>query len=73
MHTITFCENNFVHGTEAIVDRLESEFKDSMIVVEPCQALCSECAKGPYAVLDGEFISAPTADELYEKISLIML
>ena len=66
MADIQFCENNFVHGTEEVVNRLQEENIDSE--VEACLGYCGECAEKPFALVNGEFLEAESAEELYDKI-----
>ncbi len=68
MLEVKFCENNFQHGTDAIVEKLKENHEDVKVEVESCLGDCGECANGPFAVLDGQFIQADTPDELYELI-----
>lgn len=68
MIKIKFCENNFTHGTEDVVNRLKEELKAAEITVESCLDNCDECAEKPFAQINGEFISAETCDDLYDKI-----
>lgn len=69
MSEIKFCENNFSHGTDEIAERIENEFDDVAVLIEPCLGHCGECAVGPFALVDDEFIQADTAEELYEMIA----
>lgn len=66
MKKVQFCENNFPHGTEDLVDKLRKENID--VEVEPCLGYCGECAVGPMALVDDELVTADTAEELYESI-----
>ena len=66
MKKVQFCENNFSHGTEDIVDKLRKENVE--VEVEPCLGYCGECAVGPMALVDDELLTADTAEELYESI-----
>lgn len=68
MSEVKFCENNFDHGTDEIAERIESEFEDVDVIVEPCLTYCEDCAVGPFALVDDEFIQADTPEELYDKI-----
>jgi len=67
MAVVSFCENNFVHGVEELIDRLE-ELDDVSVEVEACLGFCGDCAMGPFALVDGELVQAETADELYPRI-----
>ncbi len=66
MSTILFCENNFSHGTEEVVNKLREENYD--VEVESCLGYCGDCAVGPYALVNDEFIQADSPEELYEMI-----
>ncbi len=68
MTEIKFCENNFEQGTEQVADRLQSKFADISIEVEPCLGYCGECAEGPFALVDNDFVQADTPEDLYEEI-----
>lgn len=68
MSEIKFCENNFSHGTDEIAERIENEFDDVAVLIEPCLGHCGECAVGPFALVNDEFIQADSSEELYEKI-----
>jgi len=64
---IEFCTNNMHHGTMRIVKLLELN-PDYDVVEYGCLGNCGECFIMPYAMVNGEIISAATVDELYEKI-----
>lgn len=66
MKKVQFCENNFSHGTEDLVDRLRSKNID--VEVQPCLGYCGECAVSPIALVDDELIVADSPEELYESI-----
>ena len=68
MSTIQFCENNFVHGTEEVANKLRQNYPNETVEVESCLGYCGDCAIGPYALVDGELIQADFADDLYELI-----
>lgn len=70
MADIKFCENNYAHGTEDVINRL----KDDKIVVEvePCLGYCGECAEKPFALVDDDYIEADSPEELYDKITEIL-
>lgn len=64
---IKFCENNFAHGTEDVISRLEED--GVQVEVEACLGYCGECAEKPFALVNDDYIEAETAEELYDKIS----
>lgn len=68
MAEIKFCENNFSQGTEEISQRLENELDTVTVEVESCLGYCGDCAMGPFALVNDEFIQADTPEELYNKI-----
>lgn len=65
---VRFCENNFAHGTEDVVNKIESELDGVTVEVAPCLGYCGDCAMGPFALVDDELLQADTADELFNKI-----
>lgn len=65
---IKFCENNFTYGTEGLSEKLKAELDDVEVIIESCLGYCSDCANGPYALVDDEVIQADTVEELYEMI-----
>ncbi|MBB6218605.1 uncharacterized protein YuzB (UPF0349 family) [Anaerosolibacter carboniphilus] len=66
MAEVKFCENNFGHGTDDIAERLKNE--GISVEIEPCLGYCGDCAVGPFALVDDEFVQADSPEELYEKI-----
>ncbi|HEY8362439.1 MAG TPA: DUF1450 domain-containing protein [Tissierellaceae bacterium] len=66
MPHIQFCENNFTHGTEEVVNKLRDE--NYNVEVESCLGYCGDCATNPFALVDEEFIEADNPEALYEKI-----
>lgn len=69
---IYFCENNVSKGLEKIVERLEKEFSDDIVFVEPCLGRCGQCAENLYAVIDAEMVTGETPEELYENIKKVL-
>ncbi len=68
MVSLTFCEQNFNHGTNEVFEKLKNEYPDTDINVNPCVRYCGECSDGPFALIDSEVISEETPDQLYETI-----
>lgn len=64
---IEFCSSNMHHGTARVMKELEAE-PDYDVLEYGCLGSCGECSAGPYALLDGQFIRADTADELLERL-----
>ncbi len=72
MAEIKFCENNFIHGTDRVVEKLRDSFPQVVIHVRNCLANCGDCLQGPFAVIDDEIVQAGSADKLYEAITEIL-
>lgn len=64
---IEFCVNNMHHGTDEIMEKLEKN-PDYDVVEYGCLGNCGECYLSPYALVNGEAVFAPTAEELYDQI-----
>jgi uncharacterized protein YuzB (UPF0349 family) len=64
---IEFCASNMHHGTDRIMNVFEQN--DEYEVTEyGCLGNCGECYLNPFALVDGEIVSAETADELHDNI-----
>ena len=72
MTEIKFCENNFIHGIEETVDKLQENYPDVDVAVESCLGYCGDCAAGPFALVNDELIQADSADELYKEIEKLI-
>jgi uncharacterized protein YuzB (UPF0349 family) len=72
MAEIKFCENNFIHGTDEMVKKLKANFEENKVTIESCLGYCGDCAEGPYALVNDEFVQADSADELYDKITKLI-
>jgi len=66
MAEIKFCENNFQHGTEDVINKLKGE--GVAVEVESCLGYCGDCAVGPFALVNDELVQTDTAEELYDAI-----
>ncbi len=64
---IEFCTNNMHHGTNQVMKRLE-ENPDYDVIEYGCLGNCGQCYAEPYALVNGELISAATADALFGQI-----
>lgn len=64
---IEFCTNNMHHGTDRVMQKLESN-PDYDVIEYGCLGNCGECYSNPYALVNGEIVSASSADELYDHI-----
>lgn len=64
---IEFCNSNRSHGTDDIIRKLEQN-PEYDVMEYGCLGNCGECFLAPYALVNGEMITAATAEELYDKI-----
>jgi uncharacterized protein YuzB (UPF0349 family) len=71
---IEFCEKNL---NRFLTGETESEYgaflskKNIKYKEYECQSLCKECKLSPYAIVNGEFITAWTPKELLNQLKLI--
>lgn len=65
---IRFCENNLALGTEEVINKIKEEYDDVIVSVEPCLGYCGDCALAPFALVDDEFVTEETVEELYDSI-----
>ncbi|WP_338787212.1 DUF1450 domain-containing protein [Metabacillus sp. FJAT-53654] len=73
---IEFCEKNL---NRFLTGETESEYEEAFLSQKnikckeyECQSWCKECKLSPYAIVNGEFITAVTSKELLKKIKLIV-
>lgn len=67
MHIVEYCVSNLAHGTEEMFRRL-AERPDVDVMEYGCLDHCDKCLLFPYALVNGEMVTAETAESLYEKI-----
>jgi len=66
---VEFCASNVSSYTKAVIDALEHDPELDVDVLEyGCLGHCGECYMEPFALVNGDFVSAETADELLDKI-----
>jgi uncharacterized protein YuzB (UPF0349 family) len=64
---IEFCMSNLAGGSHKALERLEKD--PNLDVVEyACLGNCGLCYEGPYALVEGEFVSGETAEELVDNV-----
>ncbi len=67
MKKIDICECNFVLGTDKVKEEFEKS-SDYEVEVQGCLGYCGECCETPFVLLDGEFVSADSAETLITEI-----
>ncbi|NBI28873.1 YuzB family protein [Chengkuizengella marina] len=64
---IEFCTNNMHLGTDKIMKELEKN-PEYDVIEYGCLGYCGVCSMEPYALVNGDLITAETPDQLKEKI-----
>ena len=64
---IEFCASNLASGTQKAFEVLEKD-ADLDIIDYGCLSFCGKCANSPFALVNGEVITAETSEQLVEKI-----
>ncbi|GAB7388822.1 YuzB family protein [Bacillaceae bacterium] len=66
---VEFCQSNLASYSQKVMEALENDPDLDVDVIDyGCLGYCGECFQGPYALVDGEFVAAQTAEELLAKI-----
>ncbi|MFY0544761.1 DUF1450 domain-containing protein [Brevibacillus sp. H7] len=66
---VEFCASNVSSYTKPVVEALENDPDLDVDVLEyGCLGHCGECYMQPFALVNGDFVTASTAEELIEKI-----
>jgi uncharacterized protein YuzB (UPF0349 family) len=64
---IEFCMSNLASGSQQALEKLEAD--PNLDVVEyTCLDYCDLCYMGPYALVNGEFVSGENAEDLVKNI-----
>ncbi|MCP8617762.1 YuzB family protein [Salirhabdus salicampi] len=64
---IEFCVNNLASGSQKALEQLEKD--PSLDVVEyGCTSHCGICAQSMFAIVNGECVTAESAEELVHNI-----
>ncbi|GIP24031.1 MULTISPECIES: YuzB family protein [Paenibacillus] len=64
---IEFCVNNMHFGTDEVMKKLE-DCPDYDVLEYGCLTHCGVCYLTPFALVNGEFVEAESAEQLYERI-----
>ncbi|QOS97753.1 DUF1450 domain-containing protein [Brevibacterium sp. JNUCC-42] len=66
---VEFCSSNVISYTKTVMDALENDPDLDVDVVEyGCLGHCGECYMQPFALVNGDFITAETTDSLLTLI-----
>jgi uncharacterized protein YuzB (UPF0349 family) len=66
---VEFCASNVSSYTKTVIEALENDPELDVDVLEyGCLGHCGECYMEPFALVNGDFVSAPTPEELLQKI-----
>lgn len=64
---IEFCMSNLAGGSQKAFEELEKD-PNLDVIEDLCLGNCSICYEGPYALVEGEFVSGETPEELVKNI-----
>lgn len=64
---IEFCTSNSYFGTDKVLQTLEAKY-DCQVIEYGCLTSCGQCYLMPFAYVDGEWVEAPTAEELLDVV-----
>lgn len=64
---IEFCSSNMHHGTDRLMEQYELD-PDVEVIEYGCLGNCGECYLFPFAMVDGEIVSAESVEELEAAI-----
>lgn len=64
---IEFCASNLGHGTDELMKKLDDN-PEYDVVEYSCLDRCSDCSYDPFVLVNGEFLTAASAEELEAAI-----
>lgn len=64
---IEFCASNMHYGTDEIMKKLEAN-PDYDVIEYGCLGNCGECSAMPFAMVNGEIVTADSVAELEARI-----
>lgn len=64
---IEFCATNLASGTQRALEVLEKD-PDLDVIEYGCLSFCGKCAASPFALVNGDVITAETSEDLVKKI-----
>ncbi|HEU5139640.1 MAG TPA: YuzB family protein [Bacillales bacterium] len=64
---IEFCMNNLASGSQKAFEQLDKD-PDLDVIEDFCLGNCTQCARGHYALVEGEYVSGETPEALVKNI-----
>ncbi|WLR41289.1 YuzB family protein [Bacillus carboniphilus] len=68
---IEFCISNLANGSQKALEVLEKD-PNLDIVEYGCLGYCGKCMESPFALVNGEFVSGTTSEELVDNIYIYL-
>lgn len=66
---VEFCASNVSSYSREVMEQLESDpVLDADVLEYGCLGYCGECYLGPFALVNGDFVTAETPQALLDKI-----
>jgi len=66
---VEFCASNVSSYSKETMERLENDPElDADVLEYGCLGYCGECYMAPFALVNGDFVTAETPQELFAKI-----
>lgn len=66
---VEFCASNVSSYTKTVMEALENDLDlDADVLEYGCLGHCGECYMQPFALVNGDFVTAETPEELLGKI-----
>ncbi|MGX1902709.1 uncharacterized protein YuzB (UPF0349 family) [Thermolongibacillus altinsuensis] len=64
---VEFCISNLANGSQRALEKLEKD-PNLDIIEYGCLGYCGKCAQSLFALVNGDVVTAETAEELVERV-----
>jgi uncharacterized protein YuzB (UPF0349 family) len=64
---VEFCISNLANGSQRALEKLEKD-PNLDIIEYGCLGYCGKCAHSMFAMVNGDVVTAETAEELVERV-----
>jgi uncharacterized protein YuzB (UPF0349 family) len=64
---VEFCISNLANGSQRALEKLEKD-PNLDIIEYGCLGYCGKCAQSLFAMVNGDVVTAETAEELVERV-----